>query len=578
MSRSGLVGAARRYLRDTLIGVSLLCVAAQVARGQGYPLWTFTGSTPGGQLGRSVAEAGDVDGDGLPDVIVGAPYAGTGGLVAAGQAKVLSGATGAVLFTFGGSAPGEGLGWSVSGAGDVNGDGFSDFVVGARDADPGGTQDAGQAKIFSGATGALLLTCTGSASFDWLGYSVAGAGDPNSDGFGDILIGAPLADPGGIRDAGEVKVFSGATGAVLFTFAGSSIEDWLGWSVAGAGDVDGDGFDDILSGAPRADSGLLANSGQARVFSGANGALLLVFNGSAAFDNLGWSVAGAGDVNGDGLDDLIVGAPFATLFGLGQARVFSGATGSVLLTLNALAGDSWLGYSVAGAGDLNGDGVDDLVVGAPASITPSTGFLGRARVFSGSNGSPLFTFSGSVAGGGLGSSVAGPGDVNGDGVPDLFVGSPGSYPGGPAQAGEAKFFSVVGIPPGSTLSGAGCPGSSGVDPAIHTAGGNPTPGNASFAIVLSKARGGATALLLAGVSTLTANLSGFGIPACTLLVLPDFAFPAATTADGLAFLPVPIPPIPSLAGSVVPFQWYVVDPGPAPLPGAMTSRLEVAVQ
>jgi len=405
--------------------------------------YRFDGAAAFGGLGHSVSGAGDVDSDGFADLIVGAPSASPGGLTFAGSAFVFSGADGSQLFRFDGSAASDQLGFSVSGAGDVDGDGFDDLIVGAPGAGPGGLNAAGSAFVFSGADGSQLFRFDGSAAFDTLGSSVSGAGDVDSDGLADLIVGAPGSDPSGLNAAGSAFVFSGADGSQLFRFDGSAASDILGSSVSGAGDVDSDGFDDLIVGAPQADPGGLSLAGSAFVFSGADGSQLFRFDGQAFADILGLSVSGAGDVDSDGFDDLIVGALAADPGGLpeaGSAFVFSGSDGSQLFRFDGQAAGVQLGRSVSGAEDVDSDGFADLIVGAFTADPSGLSDAGSALVFSGADGSQLLGLDGPAAGDQLGFSVSGAGDVDSDGFADLIVGAPQADPGGLSGAGSAFVF------------------------------------------------------------------------------------------------------------------------------------------
>ncbi|MEP0546713.1 MAG: Ig-like domain-containing protein [Rhodothermales bacterium] len=340
------------------------------------------------QFGRSVAGVPDTDGDGQGDLLVGAPLE-DGGASNSGRAYLFSGATGALLRTLTSPNPQLGgvFGLSVGGVMDVDGDGRGDLLVGAQGED-GGMEDAGRAYVFSGATGALLqmLESPTPEVNGFFGVAVAAVPDLDDDGAGDLLISAGGED-GGTQDAGRAYVFSGATGELLHTLASPNPEGGgqFGSAVAGVADADGDGRGDLLVGALFETVGQL-DAGRAYLFSGATGDLLRTLESPSLEDNglFGISVAGVGDADGDGRGDLLVGVrnEDGVERDAGRAYLFSGATGVVLRTLESLnptvTGN--FGISVSGVPDADGDGRGDFVVGAHREDGGDVG-AGRAYLF-----------------------------------------------------------------------------------------------------------------------------------------------------------------------------------------------------
>ncbi|MFO0981700.1 MAG: integrin alpha [Planctomycetota bacterium] len=326
-----------------------------------------------------------------------------------------------LLFRIDGKAQADRLAESVACVGDFNHDGYGDFAVGAKFDDTGG-DNAGLARVLSGRDGSVLFSATGSNAGDWFGLSVAGAGDVNADGYADLIVGAPGYDAAG-TNSGRAYVYSGKTGGTLYRFEAGGSFDHFGQSVAGAGDVNADGHDDVVVGAPQ------EGNGTVHVYSGKNGAVLWTFSGGTAGDALGHSVAGAGDVNGDGFADIIAGAPWGdtSIVDAGYARVYSGRTGAMLHDFRGGAGDA-LGWSVDGAGDFNGDGFADVIFGLPTD-DPNGTDSGSVQVRSGFDGALLMLAYGLAAGDELGSAVSGAGDVLGTGKQTVMIGAPGEAGG-----------------------------------------------------------------------------------------------------------------------------------------------------
>lgn len=402
-----------------------------------------------GDVGWAVAGAGDVNGDGLADLLVGAPGQDVNGNDLQGQVFVFSGADRSLLLTLDDptAQPFASFGWAVAGAGDVNGDGLADLLVGAPHQDVAGNGAQGQAFVFSGFDGSLLLTLDDPTpqEIGRFSYAVAGAGDVDGDSVPDLLVGAPLKTVGGNDFQGQAFVFSGADGSLIHTLNNPTPQTGatFSYAVAGAGDVNGDNVPDLLVRANSQTVGGYNYQGQAFVFSGFDGSLLLTLDDptpqmGASF---GSAVAGVGDVDGDGVPDLLVGAPYQQG---GRAFVFSGFDGSLLHTLAAPTPQvgAAFGWAVAGAGDVNGDSLADLLVGAYFQDVGTNADQGQAFVFSGADGSLLHTLDtpNPQASAAFGWAVAGVGDVDGDGLGDLLVGARWQTVGGVFESGQAFVF------------------------------------------------------------------------------------------------------------------------------------------
>jgi VCBS repeat-containing protein len=476
------------------------------------------GAAAGDRSGYSVAGIGDVNGDGRDDLLISALSADLPGRIDAGVSYVVYGRQGsfgasldlgtltaATGFAITGVNAFDFSGASARAAGDVNGDGLADFIIGAPWGEATQGTNAGESYLVFGRQGGFgsgldLATLNGTngvtfrgvAAGDGLGFAVSAAGDINGDGFDDLILGAREANGPGEADSGASYVVfgraggftaaidvAGLTGANGFTIIGTDATDRSGYSVAAAGDVNGDGIDDLIIGAPQGDPGGRANAGEAYVvfgrqggfgatldlgtLSGTNG---FTISGVDAGDHAGWSVASAGDLNGDGRADMVIGALYADPAGresAGETYVVFGRAGgfganldlssmpaSMGFTVTGTAAANLTGHSVASAGDINGDGIDDLLIGA--IYADGTGgvdagetyvVFGRTTGFGGVldlaslNGQTGFAIGGLAAGDFSGQSVSAAGDVNSDGFDDLIIGAPMADPSGRADAGSS---------------------------------------------------------------------------------------------------------------------------------------------
>jgi hypothetical protein len=359
----------RQLITDTTIRLLVAAAAFMTwpiaASGQVF-LYKVSGSD-GGNFGYSVATIGDIDGDGIEDLLVGELSYSDASFTERGRARVYSGRTGVLLRTHVGSAAYDRLGYSVGRIGDLDGDHVPDYLVGV----PGLSGGMGAVYAYSGATGVLYRTFSSFGQLHHDGSSLAGLGDVDGDGLDDLAVGGQNPD--------HVDVWSG-TGAPLYGLYDPN-PSAFGYSIARCGDIDKDGAPDFVIGAPYYGTGFFP-PGRVFVKSGRTGFPIMWFDGDGG-ELLGWSVSSAGDINGDGYDDVAAGAPFAASSGgrTGYVRFFSGRDHTVMRTTYGFAPED-LGESLALLGDINHDGVPDCIAGASADASQH----GAARIISGRDG------------------------------------------------------------------------------------------------------------------------------------------------------------------------------------------------
>ncbi|MBV6479509.1 MAG: hypothetical protein HGGPFJEG_02283 [Ignavibacteria bacterium] len=381
---------------------------------------TMTGEATNNYFGISVSEAGDVNGDGYSDVIIGA----NGYSSFTGRAYIFFGGVSMnniIDVTMTGEAANDFFGRSVSTAGDVNGDGYSDVIAGAL----GYTGNTGSAYIYFGGTNMNNLsdlTMIGETANNYFGYSVSKAGDVNSDGYSDVIIGAYAYS----SSTGRAYIYLGGASMNSIadvTMTGESTSDLFGYSVSTAGDVNGDGYSDVIVGA----NGYSTSTGRAYIYFG--GAIMnsiadVTMTGEAIDNYFGNYVSEAGDINGDGYSDVIAGA-YGYSSSTGKTYIFFGGASmnSIAdITMTGEAANNYFGYSVSSAGDVNGDGYSDVIVGA-YGYTGNTGRTYLYDYFMNGEITQDLDMTGEVANNYFGYSVSEAGDVNGDGYSDVIVGA-----------------------------------------------------------------------------------------------------------------------------------------------------------
>ena len=381
--------------------------------------YMFEGEAANDQFGWEGRSAGDVDADGVNDFIISAPYKraksvdrGVDG-ANAGKIYVYSGATGKLILTQAGK-PGEFFGIGIDSAGDQNKDGYADLLIGATNWDYG----VGKAYVLSGKTGETLLELTSEEPEDAFGWRVSSASDWDGDGVPEYLIGAPSSDQTA-KDAGRVYLFSGKKGKLLWSASGHDKNDGFGSCVAATRHCD-QRFLVIGSGNAGA-----KNHGRVFVYEYANeqAQKKFTFEADDTGISLGRFVSIPGDIDGDGRLDFYASDWENCARGrcTGRAYVFSGATGERILTLTGeSAGDGFGGSGPANAGDANGDGCDDLLVGAWKNEQGGA-TAGKVYLYSGRTGELLRSYACTVPRTTFGFDAVGLGDINADGRIDFLI-------------------------------------------------------------------------------------------------------------------------------------------------------------
>ncbi len=544
------------HTHPSLVAGSLSLVIAAVAAA-GESLHSYTGISP--DFGAVTAGIGDFDGDGRSDWAITSYH----------SVIVYSGATAAGLAVLTG-LPGEGFGADIDGIGDVNLDGFADLVVGA----PNHLVDfveGGAAYVIAGGTGATLRVHLATEADEFYGRRVAGAGDVDADGYVDYLIGAPYADAtvAGSNE-GRAELRSGKDGTSLKVFTGTLGGVYVGSDVTGVGDVDQDGHGDFAISASREIDAFGQRVGAVRVYSGATGTATWTQYGTVVNGAFGTVIDGVGDANGDGVPDIVVGAPYANGY-RGFARVLSAGNGAILHHVDGDGPNDLFGIRVAGAGDTTGDGRAEFLVAASAFPLLPPVEPAYARLYSGATGQVVRQFDAMDDNELIGAGADGVGDVDGDGLADVIIGRPRvPFSGGDPGAADVH----RGCPSAVVAFGAGCAGSGGFVPKLaldHCM----FPGGTTT-LTIADGLGGSTALVFIGAGQSSVPLGG----GCSFLVSVFLPAPVALLLSpggpGAGGVAVPISlPSQILSSWQASLQAFVIDAA-SPIGVAATSGLAVA--
>lgn len=524
------------------------------------PLHVF--SDGAGDFGGTTASAGDLDLDGVVDWAV----------RSGSTVRLYSGLTGAPLPSLVGPSD-AGFGRDMEGLGDVDLDGFPDLVVGAPDhlvSGPSGSVPSGAAFVRGGNGGAPIFTHLAPGPDEQYGGAVAALGDLDLDGHPDYAIAAAFSGASSGTNEGRVEVRSGKDGSLLHAIVGTTVGGNVGTDVASIGDLDLDGRSEFAVGAARDVDPTGKRTGVVRVHDGQSFGVVAVFHGLAENDRFGQRVEGAGDANGDGVPDLIVAAPYEGGF-RGVVRVFSGAGGALLHHVPGELPSGLFGLRVARIFDADGDGADDFLAAGTWFGLGQPQSPAYARIYSGVAGKPIRRFEANDLHDLVGAGASAAGDVDGDGLADVLLGRPRA-PFGGTGAGTAEVRRGCGA---TVLPyGAGCPGSGGFVPTLQI-GPCPTPG-LSTTLTLGLGKGGSTALVFAGSAPASIPLAGGCTFLLATFAPAPIAVPLTPGGPGGGGATVPLVVPSSVTAPVtVHLQAFVVDAG-TPLGAAGTAGVSIA--
>jgi hypothetical protein len=388
-------------------------------------MWHTMGATDYANLGAKLVGVGDLDGDGKTDFLSLAPQADVYNFSSAGRVTALSAVDGSAIWEYVGWQDSQRFGAFVSYPGDINGDGVDDFVVAEPNANYNNLINCGRITGVSGTNGAVLWQKHGVSSNAELGRSVIAAGDSNGDGIGDLLLSQPMASTGSLTRNGVIELISGQSYISIWTAEGTRDGEMLGAGTKVVDDVDGDTLPDVVSYSPDASTNGHYFNGVVTMLSLTDGSQLWQLEGGASLERLGEGVAIGADIDGDALTDLILRSPGASTNGLydnGSISLVSGGSGQLIWAAYGPGHGSAYGSSFKAVSDINGDGLQDLLVGVPGESSNGMSENGAIRALSSVDGSQQWEIFGTSNFGQLGSSFIDIGDVNGDGLNEFATG------------------------------------------------------------------------------------------------------------------------------------------------------------
>jgi hypothetical protein len=422
-----------------------------VSGSNGAVLWQKHGASSYAELGKSVIAIGDSNGDGIGDLLLSQPMASTGSLTRNGVVELISGQTYINIWTAEGTRDGEMLGAASKVVNDVDGDGLQDVITGSPEASTNGHYFNGVVTMLSSADGSELWQLEGGDSLARLGEAITFGGDVDGDLFGDVVLRSPGASTNGLYDNGSITVVSGAPGTIIWSAYGPAHGSAYGSSYKFVNDIDGDGVQDMLVGVPGESSNGMVENGAIRALSGISGAMQWEAFGTSNFGQLGSSFIMLSDVNGDGYEEFATGLDTAGTQGRidnGYLQAHSTQTGAMLWRFDGATSGEQMGRVTKLVDDISGDGIDDIVVGSHLADVAGFGDNGKITAIASNDGHQLWSAHGDENQEMLGKDMKDASDIDGDGLEDIFVFSSRADTHGLRDNGMVKALSVA---DGSTI-------------------------------------------------------------------------------------------------------------------------------
>ena len=534
-----------RFVRRCLLLSFFLSPVSDQVNAQGFPLRAHTGDAD--VRAHALTTCGDVDGDGIAEFLVSSPVA-NGPHLRPGRVTLVNGATALAMHDFRGHRAGDRFGHVVLAGQDLTGDGEEDLVIGIPGHGEGPFTNVGEVRVHRLRDGKLQWQRFGEAQGDQFGLAACFMGDCNADGFTDLLVSAP--------GRSELALLSGKDGSEIAAYAGPPGSVEYGVALAALGDVDGDSRIDFAVTDPYRAAQGVQRRGEVDLVSARTGQVLHTFRCTEG-EGFGTVLAPAGDVDLDGVPDLLVGSPRDQITHGGEALAYSGSDGRILHRFGSALGGYGLGTAMLGLPDLNGDRHAEFAIGMPGF-----GPAGSVLLINGYSGRVILRLEGSSPGDRFGQALALAPDQNGDHLEELIVLAQNAAGG----RGETTLFSFMGTTPRSFHFGNGCAGTGGIVPTGGTYGGAPSLTNPTFGLALSGAVGGSAGVLFIATQAFTPpiHIAGCEVHVRDPIILsfaPRMGGIPGAPGQGRCFFHVGVLPEPRLRGHDLLYQWVVIDPG-----------------